>query len=100
MRGRDSIGRGPGIVSGLMKAKTYTAKDMAERGPLCSITIHIYPDGGANQPVDGAVAFRHKSIEGRCLRSCPFYRQGTYQIYEWISEVDPMTFPPVETREE
>lgn len=73
---------------------------MTDRDAVCSIRLCIYPYGRANLPLQGAVAFRHKAIDGRCLSSCPFYRPGSCKIYEWLSEIDPMTFPPIEAKEE
>ena len=87
------------IVSGLVRALMYVSSRVADRDPVCSIRIRIYPRGRHSPPVEGALAFRHKSIRGKCLRSCPFYRPGSCQIYGWLSDIDPMTFPPVEAEE-
>lgn len=73
---------------------------MADQDPLCSINVRIYPDGRDNRALQGALAFRHKSTDGKCLSSCPFFRRGSCKIYEWMSEIDPMTFPPEEANEE
>lgn len=73
---------------------------MADQYPQCSITVRIYPGRWANSPLEGAASFRHKSMDGRCLSSCPFYRPGSCKIDEWMSDIDPMAFPPVEASEE
>jgi len=71
---------------------------MSDRYSACSISVCIYPDGRDNRPLQGALSFRHKSNGGRCLSSCPFYRPGGCKIYQWMSDIDPMTFPPLSPR--
>jgi hypothetical protein len=53
---------------------------MADHYPQCTITIRIYPDRRTRSTLRRAVAFNRKSIDGRCLSSCPFYRQGRCKI--------------------
>lgn len=72
---------------------------MAREGLLCSISARIYPGGSADSPVQATVAFRHKSIDGDCMALCPFYQEGSCQIYDWMSSIDPMILAPVEENE-